>query len=259
MRIVQITSDDPDEAVIDIDISGASPCGNLVIDPGGLSDLFSFPATVVDTTGTLGCFSDRDLTLRNSGGCPLTIDDISAAGADFTVVQPSVFPVLLPSGEETLAVTVRFTPQADANPFAPSEVTGTLTVVSDDPDGAADADLCGESVAQSGVRILVTNITSGTPVPVDEVDSITIKSFGVNTPGPINLRFTDQPVSSAMVCGSDVLYHVEQENLPETSTTGSNPNGSYDAKAKEGNLQTTDSFGLGQCEFRDFQLQIQSN
>ena len=66
-------------------------------------------------------------------------------------------------------------------------------------------------------------------------------------------------MSSASVCGSDILYHVEQENLPETSTTGSNPNGSYDSKAKEGNLQTTDSFGLGQCEFRDFQLQLQSN
>ena len=258
-RSVQITSDDPDEAILDIDISGTSPCGNLVIDQGGLGDLFSFPATVVDTTGSLGCFSDRDVILRNSGGCPLTIDDISAAGADFMVTQPSVFPVLLPPGEETLAVTVRFTPQTDADPFAPSEVTGTLTVVSDDPDGAAETGLCGESVAQSGVRILVTDVTTGTPVPVGEVDSITIKSFGVSTPGPINLRFTDQPMSSASVCGSDILYHVEQENLPETSTTGSNPNGSYDSKAKEGNLQTTDSFGLGQCEFRDFQLQLQSN
>ena len=259
MRSVQITSDDPDEAIVDIDISGVSPCGNLVIDSGGLSGLFTFPATVVDTTGTLGCFSDRELILRNNGGCALTIDGISAAGADFTVVQPSVFPVLLPTGEETLAVTVRFTPQTDADPLAPSEVTGMLTVVSDDPDGSANADLCGESVAQSGVRILVTNITTGTPVPVDEVDSITIKSFGVSTPAPINLRFTDQPLASASVCGNDVFYHVEQENLPETSTTGSNPSGSYDTRAKEGNLKSTDTFGLGQCEFRDFQMQLLSD
>ena len=259
MRSLKITSDDPDQMMLNIDLSGASPCSNLVIDPGGLSDLFSFPPTVVDTTGTLGCFSERSLSLRNNGGCPLTIDDISAAGADFVVTQPSTFPILLPSGEETLSVTVRFTPQADANPFAPSEVTGTLTVVSDDPDGAANADLCGESVAQSGVRILVTDITTGSPVPINEVDLVTIKSFGVHTPAPINLRFTDQPLSSASVCGNDIFYHVEQENLPETSTTGNNPMGSYESKAKEGNHQATDTYGLGQCELRDFQLQLSSN
>lgn len=259
MRTLEITSDDPDEMVLDLQISGTSPCPNLVVDPGGLSGLFSFPTTVVDTQGTLGCFSERQLTLRNNGGCPLNIDDISTAGSDFTVTQPSVFPVLLPAGEETLTVSVRFTPQADADPYAPSEVTGLLTISSDDPDGASVADLCGESAAQSGVRILVTDVTSGTPVPVGEVDSITIKSFGVNTPGPVNLRFTDWPVSSAMVCGNEILYHVEQEDLPETSTTGSNPNGSYVAKAKEHNLQTTDSFGLEQCELRDFQLQLSSN
>jgi hypothetical protein len=91
---------------------------------------------------------------------------------------------------------------------------------------------------------------------VDEVDLLTIKSKGVHTPGPINLRFTDLPLSSAMVCGNEILYHVNQENLPETSTTGSNPLGSYETRAKEGNLQAIDTFGLGQCELRSFQLQL---
>jgi hypothetical protein len=258
-RTVQITSDDPDESTVNVAISGASPCPNLVIDPTDLTGLYAFPATVVDDTSSLGCFSERTVTLRNNGECPLTITNISAAGADFTVTAPTQFPVLLPSGEETLEVTVRFAPQADANPLAPSEVTGLLTVVSDDPGGDSSAALCGESVAQSGVRILVTDVSTGSPIIVGEVDSLTIQSKGKNRPSPINLRFTDQPVSTATVCGNAIYYHVDQETLPSTGTTGSNPKSSYEAKAREGNLQAAESFGLGQCEFREFQLQLQDS
>ena len=259
MRVVKITSDDPDEMMVEIPISGISPCPNLVIDPADLTGLFAFPTTVVDTTGSLGCFSERSVTLRNNGGCPLTIDSISASGADYSVTAPTVFPVILPEGEETLEVTVRFTPQSDADPLAPSEVMGLLTIVSDDPDFPQTADLCGESAAQSGVRILVTDISSGSPVPVDEVDSLTIQSKGKNRPSPINLQFTDQALNSTAVCGNDVDYHVDQETLPSTATTGSNPKSSYKANAREGNLQASHSFNLGQCDFLEFQLELQDS
>lgn len=259
MRTLQITSDDPDEMMVGVALSGVSPCPNLVIDPTGLTGLFAFPATVVDTGGTLGCSSERSLDLRNNGACPLTINSVSAAGADFFVTQPSVFPIVLPGGEETLSVVVRFTPQADADPLAPSEVNGQLTVMTDDPDGAGFAGLCGESVAQSGVRILVTDQSGPEPLPVDPVELIRITSKGIHTPGPISLRYTDQPVSSSVVCGNQVLYHVDQETLPSTDTTGNDPNSSYTAKAKNGNLQTSESFPLGQCEFREFQLQLEDS
>ncbi len=265
---IVITSDDPDDDPVNIPISGTSPCPNLVIDPVALTALYSFPPTVVDTQGTLGCFSEQNVVLRNESECPLTITDISAEGTlnslDFGVTAPTEFPIFLPGGEETLDVTVRFTPQSDDNPLAPSELVGALTVVSDDPDdipvGERMADLCGESAAQSGVRILVTDISSGTDVPVDEVDSITIQSKGKNRPGPINLMFTDRPlVPDAMVCGNLVLYHVDQETLPSTATTGSNPKSSYQNKAMEGNLQTTENYSLNQCEFRESQLQLQDS
>jgi photosystem II stability/assembly factor-like uncharacterized protein len=258
-RTLEITSDDPDEMVVDVDLSGKSPCPDLVIDPASLSQLFDFPTTVVDTTGTLGCYSERSAVVRNVGTCPATISSIEAMGvsgdpADFSVTAPTQLPILLPPGEETLQVSVRFTPQADVNPLAPSEVTGLLRVESDDPDGAQEADLCGESSAQSGVRILVTEVSSGTPLPVGEVDQIVVSSHGKHP--RTNLRFTDHPVSSTMVCGNPVTWHVDQETLSATETTGSNPNSSYDAKAKEGSLQVTESFGLAQCELRDFQLQL---
>jgi hypothetical protein len=173
------------------------------------------------------------------------------------VTAPTVLPVLLPPGEETLEVTVRFTPQADANPLAPSEVTGVLTVVSDDPNSPDLAGLCGESSAQSGVRILVTEVSTGTPIPVAGVDALTITSGGIVP--RTNLRFTDQAVSMVDVCGNPVLWHVDQETLQAVGTTGNNPQGSYTAKAKEGSLQITETFGLDQCELREFQLQLGDN
>ncbi|MDT8449458.1 MAG: M36 family metallopeptidase [Wenzhouxiangellaceae bacterium] len=257
---VVVATDDPLKENFEIGISGVSRCPNLVIDPAGLENLFSFPATVVDSEGTLGCFSDATVALRNSGECPLTIDGVSASGDDFAVTAPTQFPILLPPGEETLGVNVRFTPQADSDPLAPDEVLGSLSIVSDDPDAAGTADLCGESTAQSGVRILVTDITTGLPMMVDPVERIDLSSKGINRPGPIKLTFTDAVLHTSTVCGNIVQYHVNQETLPSTDNAGgAGNNASYESKARHGNLQAADTFTLGQCEFRDVQLQLQAS
>ena len=70
MRTIEIASDDPDEMLVSVDVSGQAPCPNLLIDPPAFSDLFSFPPTVTDSGETLGCFSERTITLRNNGLCP---------------------------------------------------------------------------------------------------------------------------------------------------------------------------------------------
>jgi hypothetical protein len=262
-RLIEIASDDPDESLVDINVKGSSPCPHLVADPVDMAGLFAFPATVTDPLETLGCYTDRTVTLRNNALCPLTIDNISALGLgnalDYAVLQPSVFPVTLPGGEETLNVTVRFTPQADAAPLTPTELLGLLTVVSNDPSGNKLVNLCGEGVTQSGVRILVTDTSSGQAVPVASVDTIGLTSKGLHAPQPINLNFTDRALQTATVCGKSVKYHVDQETLPATDTTGSNPQSSYLASAKEGNLQTSQAFGLGQCEFKEMNLQVRSS
>ena len=254
---VQIISDSPGESPLSIGISGVAPCPNLVIDPTGLTGDFAFPATVTDLDGSLGCYSERTTVLRNNSECPLTIDSITASSVDeYTVQSPSVFPIILHSGEETLDVTVRFTPQSLGDPLAPDEFTGLLTVVSDDPDADGLADLCGEGVAQSGIRVLTTDISSGLPLVVNEVDNITIRSKGKKTPSPINLQFTDVAPQSVDICGNTVTWHVDQETLPAVGTTGNNPRSSYETSAKEGNLQDAQSFILDQCEFREFQLEL---
>jgi hypothetical protein len=258
-RTIVVESDDPDQPEIQVPISGTSPCPNLVIDPASLSGLYAFPATVVDVGATLGCFSDQNVVLRNTSVCPLTIDGIDTNVADFSVIAPTVFPVLLPGGEETHEVTVRFTPQSDADPQLPGDITGVLSIDSDDPDFPHTADLCGESVTQSGIRTLVTDVTSGVPILVEGVDSMTVKSKGKNTPSPINLKFSDVQSTMSTICGNEVYWHLNLEMLPATETTGSKGGKSqYEVYAKEGNLQDSRTFPLDQCEFSEFQMQLKS-
>jgi len=260
-----IDSDSPDEEMLDIGVGGAIPCPNLVIDPVGLSGDFAFPATVMDLDGSLGCYSEKTAVVRNTGDCPLTIESITALGdaadAEFSVQAPSLvsFPLVLPPGEETLGVTVRFTPQFLGDPLAPTEFRGELAIVSDDPDAAGTAELCGEGVSQSGIRVLTTDISSGTPIVVQGVDNITIRSKGKKTPSPINLQFTDVMWQQTTICDNTVTWHVDQETLPNAQTAGSNPKSSYQVSAKEGNLQDSQSFVLNQCDFLEFQLQFQDS
>jgi hypothetical protein len=256
---ITINSDSPGETALPVAVTGVSPCPKLVIDPTGLTGAFAFPPTVVDTTGSLGCYSDRSTILRNTGACPLTITSISAADADYTVRQPVVFPIVLPPGQETLGVTVRFKPVSGGNPLYPDETLGTLTVVSDDPLGPGNAALCGEGVVQSGLRTLVTDITTGIPLIINGVDSMTVKTKGVNTPSPINLMFSNVQPSTTKVCGNTINWHLQLETLPATQTTGKTGKTQYEAYAKEGNLQTSNVFDLGQCEFKEFQLQLKSS
>lgn len=259
--VITIVSDSPGESPLDIDVSGSVPCPNLVIDPVSLTQIYSFPATVVDTGEVLGCFTERPFVIRNTGACPLTIDDMNTGGSDdFSVVAPTQFPIVLPGGEETLTGKIRFTPQSGGAPrVADGETLGTLTIVTDDPDAAGTAPLCGEGVVQSGIRFLVTNVSTGTPVAIDGVDDIRVTSKGRNTPSPYSVRFTNQAVQGPVaMCGNSVSYHADLEELPSAATTGNNPKASYEVSVKEGNLQTTETFSIGQCDFIERQFQLTS-
>ena len=65
-------------------------------------------------------------------------------------------------------------------------------------------------------------------------------------------------VSTANVCGRTVKWHLDNETLPTAQTTGSNPQSSFEIAAKQGSLQTSESFSLGQCDFKEFTLQLKS-
>jgi hypothetical protein len=249
-----INTNDPVNPTIIFPVTATTGAPHIILDPTALSGLYAFPPTVVDANGTLGCFSDRILVIRNNGACPLNISGITAT-APFQVSAPTEFPIILPSGEETLNVTVRFAPTTGGGSItAPDETTGTLTVTSNDPGGAATADLCGEAVVQSGVRVLVVD---GTDTPIIGLDRLTLTSKGIHTPGPISIKLTDVSPTTATICNNTIQYHLDIENLPPTDTAEANPNSSYDIYAKEGNKQVRQSFTLGQCEFKEFILMLQ--
>jgi subtilisin family serine protease len=250
---LEIDTDDPDNPTITVPITATVGRADLVLDPAVLTGLYAFPATVEDPLGDLGCYSDRMLVARNVGTCPLVIDDMSAT-APFSVIAPTEFPITLPPGEETLDVTVRLAPTSGGGSVtSPDDVTGTFTVVSNDPDGVETAGLCGEVAAQSGVRILLVDFSD---TPIAGVDMLTLQSKGIHTPKPIHIRMTDVPVSVDLVCGNTVRYHMQQEDLPPTHTTGNDPNSSYHVRGREWNKQTKNDFVLDQCEFKEFILRL---
>jgi hypothetical protein len=252
---LEIETDDPDSPTITIPITATVGRADLVLDPADLTGLYAFPATVEDPNGDLGCYSDRMLVARNVGTCPLVITAMNTTPTPpFSVIAPTVFPITLPPGEETLDVTIRLAPTSGGGSVtSPNDVTGTFTVVSNDPDGDETAGLCGEVAAQSGVRVLLVNFND---TPIDEVDMLTLQSKGIHTPKPIHIRMTDVAVEEDLVCGNTVRYHMQQEDLPPTHTTGNDPNSSYHVRGKVGNKQTKNDFILDQCEFKDFILRL---
>jgi hypothetical protein len=250
-----VNTDDPAHSVISFPITTSVGSPNLVLDPTSLSGIYAFPTTVSDPTGSLGCFSDNTVVVRNNGTCPAVITGI-AATAPFTVVTPTQFPVTLPVGQETLKVTVRFKPVSDpSGPSTPGQTSGTLTVTSTYGGTTTPslAGLCGEAVVHSGVRVFVVD---GSDNPINSLDSLTLTSKGVNTPQPISIRLKDVAPQTSMVCGNTVRYHLDTETLPPTQTTGSNPKSSYELTAKEGNKQANQSFTLGQCQFKEFIIRL---
>jgi hypothetical protein len=94
-----ITTNDPAHATVTFPITATVGAPHLVLDPTSLNGIYAFPATVVDPNGTLGCFSDRSVVVRNAGTCPLHISAITAT-APFHVIAPTHFPIVLPVGEE---------------------------------------------------------------------------------------------------------------------------------------------------------------
>jgi hypothetical protein len=109
------------------------------------------------------------------------------------------------------------------------------------------------------VQLLVLDVSSGTPAPISGVDRIDLTSKGKNTPSPVNITLTNAPVLNATVCNNPILYHLDAEYLSAAATQGNNPKSSYEASAKEGNLQTSSSFNLDKCELRVDTLQITGN
>jgi hypothetical protein len=76
----------------------------------------------------VGSFSDQPLTLGNSGGCPLTVTDISSSSPEFIPPGVDAYPLTV-AADSSVDAQIRFQPTNFGSKSA------TLTISSDDPGG----------------------------------------------------------------------------------------------------------------------------
>lgn len=122
--VVRISSNDPDQPVIDVTYT--CTVGGADIDATLLSAL-DFGDVCIGDVRT------ENLTIHNSGACPLTVSNITSGGTDaaaFQVGSVTSFPLVVEAGGN-VQVPVEFEPVSGGATGAKS---GTLTIASDDPD-----------------------------------------------------------------------------------------------------------------------------
>lgn len=111
-----ISSDDPDEPVAEVVLTGSSSVPDLQIDPD--------PLDMGDAY--LECDKQNTLTLTNVGSTTLTIDEMEEDGDAFSLVGRPALPLSLEPGEST-TVDVIFVP------FEEGDYEGGITVWSNEP------------------------------------------------------------------------------------------------------------------------------
>jgi Abnormal spindle-like microcephaly-assoc'd, ASPM-SPD-2-Hydin len=113
----QINSDDPFQPARQLPASGTGAAATI--------------ATVIANNGNfgdvcIGSFKDLNLTISNSGLCPLSINGISSSSPEFQTPQVMFFPLVIAPGD-SLQVPIRF------QPTSPGLKVANITVNSNDP------------------------------------------------------------------------------------------------------------------------------
>ena len=121
----------------------------------------------------VGLESDWGLVLANSGNAALVISAVTPSLPEFTVPHPA-FPKTIPPGD-SLIVNVVF------QPAAVGDVSGTVEVVSNDPDeGILNLKVTGHGTAVVHMTVSDTSVPAGAqfffPIHVDDVSGLGITS-----------------------------------------------------------------------------------
>jgi len=162
---LEIISNDPDEPVVHITVTGTTPPIQIDVAPD-----VAFPPTVIQDV--YACSTERPFSITNIGDCPMTVTDfqIVQPGADYSVIELPTLPATLMPGEELGEGDLRLV-------FAPyavirhSEAQVQVTYVTNAPamgdTETVTRDLCGEGT-RTGVRVLITH----NDVPVTTVEHL---------------------------------------------------------------------------------------
>jgi type 1 fimbria pilin len=118
---LDITSDDPDEGLVSVPLTGN---GVATPEPDITVSLLSLDYGDV----VQGTSSDQIVTISNVGSADLTVTGLAISGGEFLLVSPPATPFTIVPGGTPVDVTVRFSPSAVG------VQNGTLDITSDDPD-----------------------------------------------------------------------------------------------------------------------------
>jgi hypothetical protein len=169
---LRITTDDPDETVVDKILTGNTPAPSIDVPPDQ-----PFPPTVIQSVDA--CSSLQPFPVSNTGLCPLTITDLDITGNDteYSLAGLPSFPIILEPGHIAGSGDLQtvFAPEILAR-LRTGEVT--VTYLSEPimmQTTAVPRALCGEG-ARTGARVLVVH--GG--LPLDEVKSIKLQRLGGN-------------------------------------------------------------------------------
>lgn len=207
LATIRIRSNDPGAPTLDFLVSGSGGVATAelsIADDGDFGDV------------CLGDYKDLDLTINNSGTCPLDVTQITSNNAAFLVPNVVAFPLVVAPGG-SIRVPIRFEPSATGTASA------QIRVISNDLDSPATIDVEGTSpvprlalsIADNGdfgnvcvgdfrdqplvltnagkCKLTVTGITSSSPdFLVPNIDALPI-TIACGAAVPLALRF--QPTS----------------------------------------------------------------
>ena len=172
---IRIISNDPTAPFVDVSATGqqGEPATVTAIANGG--DFGNV---------CLGSFVDEELTINNSGTCPLFISDI-AGGPDFLAPSVLFYPLQVAPGD-SIDVAIRFQPSS----YGPK--AGTITVFSNDPASPATVAVSGTCPAPKANLIIANRGNFGRacvgsfvdePLIVTNSGKCTLTVTGITTSG----------------------------------------------------------------------------
>ena len=114
---IRIISNDPNAPVVDLSATGLRGIATMVTAIGDSGDFGEV---------CLGQFVDRNLTVNNSGSCPLRVQGVNSSSAEFVPPAVSWYPIVVGAGD-SVALPIRF------QPISFGAKAAAISLISNDP------------------------------------------------------------------------------------------------------------------------------
>jgi hypothetical protein len=185
--IIRIVSNDPTAPVVDLAATGTLGTAKL--------------ATAIANSGDfgkvcLGSLRDEELTINNTGACPLLITNITSTSAEFIPPGVASYPLVVDPGS-SLEVTIRFQPATLGAKAA------TLSLFSNDPAGVKKVAVSGLAPAPL-LNLMIADTGNFGAVCVE---SFVDKPLTLINSGPCTLSITNITSSSGEFLVPEVISY----------------------------------------------------